>query len=110
MITQIGMVGLRRMGANMARRILKQQHVCVVYDQGAASVKTMEAEGAKAASSPEDLVKKLTTPRVVWLMAPAGEGPESTVTALGKLPPQRRTVIDGGRVQQPNSGHTEAAT
>lgn len=110
MNTQIGMVGLGRMGANMVRRILKQQHECVVYDRGAASVKTMEEEGATAASSLEDLVKKVMTPKVVWLMVPAGEGTESTVTALGKLLPRGSTVIDGGHVEQPNSRPAEAAT
>ena len=109
MITQIGMVGLGRMGANMVRRILKRQHECVVYDRGAASLKTMEAEGASAASSLEDLVKRLTTPKVVWLMVPAGEGTESiTVTALGKRLP--RESIDFGHVEQPNSRHAEAGT
>jgi 6-phosphogluconate dehydrogenase len=93
---QIGMVGLGRMGANMVRRLMKHKHECVVYDRGIESVKAMENEGATGALSLEDFVKKLASPKVVWLMVPAGEATESTVTTLGKLLPQGSTIIDGG--------------
>src|SRR5216684_1241879 len=93
---QIGMVGLGRMGANMVRRLMKHQHECVVYDQGADSVKAMVKEGATGTSSLADLVEKLAVPKVIWLMVPAGEATESTVNALGKLLPQGSTIIDGG--------------
>ncbi len=93
---QIGMIGLGRMGANMVRRLMKHQHECVVYDRGLDAVKAMEKEGATGASSLADLVKKLASPKVVWLMVPAGEATESTVNALGKLLPQGSTIIDGG--------------
>jgi len=93
---QIGMVGLGRMGANMVRRLMKHQHACVVYDRGPGSVEAMEKEGALGAASLEDLVQKLAVPKVVWLMVPAGEATESTVSALGKLLPRGSTIIDGG--------------
>jgi len=93
---QIGMVGLGRMGANMVRRLMKHQHECVVYDQGADSVKAMVKEGATGTSSLADLVEKLAVPKVIWLMVPAGEATESTVTALGKVLPRGSTIIDGG--------------
>src|SRR5216684_2844809 len=93
---QIGMVGLGRMGANMVRRLMKHQHECVVYDQGADSVKAMVKEGATSTSSLADLVEKLAVPKVIWLMVPAGEATESTVTALGKVLPRGSTIIDGG--------------
>jgi 6-phosphogluconate dehydrogenase len=93
---QIGMVGLGRMGANMVRRLMKFKHECVVYDRGADSVKAMEKEGAAGAFSLEELVKKLAAPKTIWLMVPAGEATEGTVTALGKLLPSGSTIIDGG--------------
>ena len=93
---QIGMIGLGRMGANMVRRLMKFQHECVVYDRGADSVKAMEKEGAKGASSLADLVEKLAAPKVVWLMVPAGEATEGTVTALSQILPPGSTIIDGG--------------
>src|SRR6266478_8760390 len=93
---QIGMIGLGRMGANMVRRLMKHQHECVVYDRGLDAVKAMEKEGATGASSLADLVKKLASPKVIWLMVPAGEATESTVNALGKLLPRGSTIIDGG--------------
>jgi 6-phosphogluconate dehydrogenase len=93
---QIGMIGLGRMGAKMVRRLMKHQHECVVYDRGSDSVKAMEKEGAVGASSLEVLVKKLDSPKVVWLMVPAGEATESTVNTLGKLLPRGSTIIDGG--------------
>src|SRR6266478_500914 len=92
----IGMVGLGCIGANMVRRLMEHQHECVVYDQGADSVKAMVKEGATGTSSLADLVEKLAVPKVIWLMVPAGEATESTVTALGKVLPRGSTIIDGG--------------
>ncbi|MCB1373000.1 MAG: decarboxylating 6-phosphogluconate dehydrogenase [Rhodobacteraceae bacterium] len=68
---QIGMVGLGRMGANMARRLMRAGHECVVYDTNAANVAQMAKEGATGAGSPDELMAKLTPPRAVWLMLPA---------------------------------------
>src|SRR6266481_8999870 len=93
---QIGMVGLGRMGANMVRRLMQHQHECVVYDRSSANVEAMEKEGATGAATLTDLVNKLAAPQAIWLMVPAGEATESTVSALGKILPRGSTLIDGG--------------
>src|SRR5260221_494383 len=69
---QLGMIGLGRMGANMGRRLQKNGHQCVVYDRSADSVKQLATEGSTGSSSLDDFVKKLSKPRAVWLMVPAG--------------------------------------
>src|SRR5260370_7556241 len=68
---QLGMIGLGRMGANMVRRLQRAGHQCVAFDRSAESVKQVASEGAIAATSLDDLVKKLQRPRAVWLMVPA---------------------------------------
>src|ERR1700687_3765689 len=69
---QLGMIGLGRMGANMVRRLQKNGPQCVVYDRSADSVKQLSAEGSAGSSSLDDFVKKLSNPRAIWLMFPAG--------------------------------------
>ena len=69
---QLGMIGLGRMGANLVRRLMRDGHECVVYDVNADVVKQLESEGAIGASSLEDFVSKLETPRAAWVMIPAG--------------------------------------
>jgi 6-phosphogluconate dehydrogenase len=93
---QIGMIGLGRMGANMARRLMRGGHQCVVYDRSPDSVKALAAEGAKAGDSLAALVAGLSKPRAVWVMVPAGAPTESTVMELGGLLEAGDTVIDGG--------------
>jgi 6-phosphogluconate dehydrogenase len=93
---QIGMIGLGRMGANMARRLMKGGHQCVVYDRNAESVAALAKEGAAGASSLEDVVKKLKAPRGVWIMLPSGAPTEETVLALSKLLTAGDAIIDGG--------------
>ena len=92
---QLGMIGLGRMGGNMVRRLQKNGHQCVVFDRSPDSVKQFVAEGATGATSLDDLVKKLSKPRAVWLMVPAG-----VVDAmLHELTPRLDVgdvVIDGG--------------
>ena len=74
---QIGMIGLGRMGGNMARRLMKAGHHCVVFGAHAKSREALAKEGATAADSPADLVQALTErPRAVWLMLPAGGSPK----------------------------------
>ncbi len=91
---QIGIVGLGRMGANIARRLMKNGHTVVAYDRDAKAVAALE--GASPSASLEDMVGKLSSPRVVWLMLPAGRITEDTVTRLGALFSKGDTVIDGG--------------
>jgi 6-phosphogluconate dehydrogenase len=93
---QIGMVGLGRMGANMARRLMGGGHKCVVSDLTAANVQQMAGEGAIGSSSIEDFVAKLTPPRVAWIMVPAGDATEQTVLALSAKMQSGDTIIDGG--------------
>ena len=92
---QLGMIGLGRMGANMVRRLMKAGHECVVWDMNAASVKGLADEGAKGAGSLQEFVAKLTPPRSVWLMVPAGV----VDTSIGQLAPSLQkddVLIDGG--------------
>src|SRR5262245_17866155 len=67
-VMRLGMVGLGRMGANMVRRLIKGGHQCVVYDRSPQAVKDLTQEKAVGAASPDDFVRKLAKPRVVWLM------------------------------------------
>ena len=69
---QLGMIGLGRMGANMVRRLLKGGHECVVFDMSAKTVSEMVKEKAIGSASLAEFAKKLTKPRAVWLMVPAG--------------------------------------
>jgi 6-phosphogluconate dehydrogenase len=93
---QIGMIGLGRMGANMARRLMRGGHECVVYDRHPETVDALAKEGATGASSVEDVVKKLKAPRAVWIMLPSGSPTEETVVALSKPLAAGDAIIDGG--------------
>ena len=68
---QIGMIGLGRMGANMARRLMRGGHECIVYDQSVEVVQALVKEGAEGAASLDDFVARLEPPRAVWMMLPA---------------------------------------
>ncbi len=92
---QVGMVGLGRMGANLARRLLRDGHECVGYARTEAAVKQLADDGAVGATSLADLVAKLDKPRVVWLMLPAGSV-QSTLDQLVPLLEPDDVVIDGG--------------
>ena len=93
---KIGMVGLGRMGANMARRLMRGGHECVVFDLDPGSVGELAGEGAEGAASIGDLVGKLASPRAVWVMVPAGEPTEETVERLAESMSAGDIVIDGG--------------
>jgi 6-phosphogluconate dehydrogenase len=93
--TQLGMIGLGRMGGNLARRLIRDGHRCVVYDINDSVVRELAADGADGASSLADFTAKLTRPRVVWMMLPAA-AVQSTVDRLAELLEPGDTVIDGG--------------
>jgi 6-phosphogluconate dehydrogenase len=93
---QIAMIGLGRMGANMAQRLLRGGHEVVGFDPAEAARKVIEEKGAKSAASLEALVAKLKAPRVLWLMVPAGAITDSTITALSPLLEAGDSIIDGG--------------
>ncbi|HZP17674.1 MAG TPA: decarboxylating 6-phosphogluconate dehydrogenase [Terriglobales bacterium] len=93
---RLGMVGLGRMGANMARRLMRGGHEVVVTDLSADAVAAMAGEGALPASSLDDFCSKLGPPRIAWLMVPAGAPTESTVQALAQRMQPGDILIDGG--------------
>src|SRR5881227_1133121 len=93
---QIGIVGLGRMGANIARRLMRHGHQCVVFDANLDASLALGREGATSSAALQDLVKRLTPPRVVWLMVPAGEATAKAVDELGRLMAEGDTIIDGG--------------
>ena len=93
---QIGMVGLGRMGANMVRRMVRGGHECLVYDLDPANTASVAGEGVSATGSIAELVERLTPPRAVWIMVPAGEATRQTVETLGELMDEGDIVIDGG--------------
>ena len=83
---QIGMIGLGKMGGNMSRRLMKAGHHCVVFSRTAKTRDGLAKQGATAAVSLADVVKKLgEKPRAVWLMLPAGQTTDETVEKLGDL-------------------------
>jgi len=93
---QIAMVGLGKMGANMVRRLMRDGHECVVFDQNAASVAQLVLEGAIGAASLQELTEKLTVPRSAWIMVPSGEATEAVVSELAVLFDSKDVIIDGG--------------
>jgi len=92
---QLGMIGLGRMGANMVRRLMRDDHECVVFDLSPDSVKALADEGAVGSESMEDFVGKLDKPRSVWLMVPAAVV-DKTLDSLVPLLDEGDAVIDGG--------------
>src|SRR5216684_891065 len=92
---QLGMIGLGRMGANMVRRLLKGGHECVVFDMSAKAVSEMAKEKAIGSASLAEFAKKLTKPRAVWLMVPAGVVDKSIADLLPHLE-SGDILIDGG--------------
>src|SRR5260370_41172071 len=93
---QIGIVGLGRMGANMGRRLMRNKHDVVVYDLKKDSVAALEKEGATGATDFADLAKKLSKPRAVWLMVPAGAPTEETIEHLRPCLEMGAAIIYGG--------------
>lgn len=93
---QIGMIGLGRMGMNMARRLIGGGHEVIVYNRTLEKVRQMEGEGAVGANSIAELVEKLKPPRVVWLMLPIGGTIDDHIAQLKRLLSQGDIIIDGG--------------
>ena len=92
---QLGMIGLGRMGANMVRRLIRGGHECVVFDMNAASVKQLVGEGAVGATSLDDFIGKLKSPKAVWLMLPAAVT-DSTLRDVAARLQKDDIIIDGG--------------
>ncbi len=92
----IAMIGLGKMGANMTTRMLRGGHRVVAFDLNEDSIKAAEAQGADGARTLNEIKTKLASPRAVWVMVPAGNPTESTITALAEILSPGDTVIDGG--------------
>jgi 6-phosphogluconate dehydrogenase len=94
---QIGFVGLGRMGGNMVHRILRDSdHEVVAFDPSADAVSAAEGHGASGVASLQELVEKLSPPRTVWLMVPAGRITEESIESLKPLLEKGDTIVDGG--------------
>jgi 6-phosphogluconate dehydrogenase len=93
---QLGFVGLGRMGMNMVTRLMQGGHQIVAFDRSPETTARAEGAGARAAATLETMVSALKPPRAIWLMVPAGDPTESTVTALAKLLSPDDVIIDGG--------------
>jgi 6-phosphogluconate dehydrogenase len=93
---QLGVIGLGRMGANIARRLMKAGHTCVVWDRDNKAVDAVAKDGATGAANVADLIGKLHAPRAVWVMLPSGPITEGMVEQLSGALEKGDTVIDGG--------------
>jgi 6-phosphogluconate dehydrogenase len=92
---QVGMIGLGRMGANMVRRLLRARHDCVVFDRSPDAVRALESDGATGATSLPDLVRRLSSPRAVWMMVPA-TAVDPAIDDLAPLLQAADVLVDGG--------------
>ncbi|KOR75879.1 phosphogluconate dehydrogenase (NAD(+)-dependent, decarboxylating) [Paenibacillus solani] len=93
---KIGMIGLGKMGLNLVQNLIHHEHQVVAYDLNSELVTQAAATGAEAASTTEELVAKLTKPRIVWMMVPAGKIVDSVIDSLTPLLEPGDILIDGG--------------
>ncbi|MFL6662595.1 MAG: phosphogluconate dehydrogenase (NAD(+)-dependent, decarboxylating) [Rhizobacter sp.] len=93
---QIGMVGMGRMGGNMARRLMRAGHECVIHDLNLEAMEQLRGDGATMALDLDELAAALKPPRAVWLMLPHGSITDQTVAALGRCLAPGDVVVDGG--------------
>src|SRR4051812_732923 len=93
---ELGIVGLGRMGANIARRLMRRGHSCVVHDRDPEPARALAAEGARPAADLAELVRACAPPRAVWLMLPAGAITEAAIGELAALLDPGDAIIDGG--------------
>ncbi|HXB66088.1 MAG TPA: decarboxylating 6-phosphogluconate dehydrogenase [Solirubrobacteraceae bacterium] len=99
-MSQIGFVGLGKMGGGMSHRVLRDSdHQVVVYDPDRDAVRRATDHGAVAATSLADLVRRLDAPRTVWLMLPAGQITQRAIDRLAKLLSRDDTIVDGGNTK-----------
>ena len=96
---ELGFVGLGRMGLNMVTRLIRGGHQIVAFDRSPEAVARAETAGARGVASLDALVKALAAPRTVWVMVPAGDPTESTVTALATLLSAGDAIVDGGNTR-----------
>lgn len=100
---ELGMIGLGRMGGNMAQRLVAGGHNVVTYDRDSAAVTASSDFGGEGASSLEDVVSRLDSPRALWIMVPAGQPTEDTIDDLAKLLSPGDAILDGGNANYKDS-------
>jgi 6-phosphogluconate dehydrogenase len=93
---KLGMIGLGKMGGNMTERLMKGGHEVVVYDRAAETVQKYVGLGSQGADSPAALVSKLASPKIVWIMVPAGKPVDDTIALLLPGMSKGDVIIDGG--------------
>ena len=93
---ELAMMGLGKMGGNMASRLLRGDHRVVVHNRSPEPVRAAEAEGAEAATTLEDIVARLSAPRVVWMMLPAGQVTEDALLLMSERLSAGDVLVDGG--------------
>jgi 6-phosphogluconate dehydrogenase len=93
---KIGIIGLGRMGGNIARRLMRAGHETVVFDRNAPAVEALAGDGAVAAASLEDMKTKLDSPAIYWVMLPAGAPTEDTIETIRGFASAGDIIIDGG--------------
>src|SRR3546814_8229783 len=93
---KIGVIGLGRMGSNIARRLIRRGHDTVVYNRTAKPVTDLVKEGAIGASGLVDMRSKLDNPAIFWVMLPAGRPTEDTIAAIGDIASEGDIIVDGG--------------
>ena len=93
---RLAMIGLGKMGGNMSERLMKGGHDVVVFDRSAESIAKYVSQGATSASSARDVTSKLTSPRVIWIMVPAGKPVDDTISTVMPGLESGDVIIDGG--------------
>ena len=93
---QLAMIGLGRMGGNMVERLIRHGHTLVVFDRSAEAMSKYETLGARTAADLAKVVQSLQSPRVVWIMVPAGDPVDQTIATLTPLLSRGDVIIDGG--------------
>jgi len=92
----LAIVGLGRMGGNMARRLHQAGHRVIAYNRSREKTEEIVAEGLEGGFTPEEVVGMLPVPRIVWLMVPAGDATEATLGEFAELLAPGDTIVDGG--------------
>lgn len=100
---ELGMIGLGRMGASMAERLVRGGHRVISYDRSAEAIQRVVDKGAVGAHSLADFIKQLTPPRVVWLMVPSGDAVDEALEQLLPHLAKGDVIIDGGNSNYKNS-------
>jgi len=105
---ELAIVGLGRMGANMARRLHLAGHRVVAYNRSREKTEEIMGEGLEGGFEPADVVAMLTPPRVIWLMVPAGDATEQTMEEFAAVLSAGDTIIDGGNANYHDSKRRHA--